>query len=132
MTPVGAYKGNTVFPQSPRGGGPALGPSNPCHPPRLWEVPLLQTPDLGQLILNEAAWRLLVGARSQSAGSGTEVSSGTRGARSGFPGRKTGEDFRGAVPAVAEEAMAGAVRVCRLCRAAPGGGAAWSEFQWPC
>lgn len=59
---------------------------------------------------------------------GTKLSDGTWGARSEFPGKKTEKDLRAEVPSAAEEAMAVGVWGWRLWRAAPGGGAGWSEF----
>ena len=68
------------------------------------------------------------------AGPGTKLSGGTQSARSEFPEKRTGKDLRAEVPTAAEdptaaeEAMAVVVRGLRLWRAAPSGGAAWSEL----
>ena len=63
------------------------------------------------------------------AGPGTKLSGGTQNARSEFPEKRTGKDLRAEVPTAAEEAMAVVVRGLRLWRAAPSGGAAWSELS---
>ena len=60
---------------------------------------------------------------------GTKLSGGTQSARSEFPGKRTEEDLRAEVPTAAEEAMAVGVWGLRLWRAAPSGGAAWSELS---
>lgn len=63
------------------------------------------------------------------AGPGTKLSGGTQSARSELPEKRTGKDLRAEVPTAAEEAMAVVVRGMRLWRAAPSGGAAWSELS---